>query len=86
MNERLALDQVVEMLVPSCLSLFLIDRRLHYVSQLRTVEEGARILQDVLRAVVQYFTHEKTQQRIYFWVLSEILFILNSQFELYFEL
>ena len=78
MNECFSLDQVVEMLIPSRFPLFLIDCCLDHVPQLSAVKESTRVFKNVLRAVVQYFAHEESQKRVDLWVLSEILFILDS--------
>ena len=48
-----------------------------YLPQLRSVEECASVLQDVVRAVIQYFPDKKGYEASDFRVLSEILLILN---------
>ena len=53
LNERLAADQVLEILVALLVLLLFLDRLGDDVSQLRAIEERTRVLQNVIRAIVQ---------------------------------
>ena len=52
LDERLATDQVLEILVALLVLLLFLDRLGDNVSQLRTIKERSRVLQDVIRAIV----------------------------------
>ena len=62
LDERLAADQVLEILVALLVLLLFLDRLGDDVSQLRTIEERSRVLQDVIRAIVQDLPDEQTYQ------------------------
>ena len=53
LDERLAADQVLEILVALLVLLLFLDRLGDDVSQLRAIEERTRVLQNVIRAIVQ---------------------------------
>ena len=62
LDERLAADQVLEILVALLVLLLFLDRLGDNVSQLRTIEERSRILQDVIRTIVQDLPDEQAYQ------------------------
>ena len=62
LDERLAADQVLEILVALLILLLFLDRLGDNVSQLRTIEERSRVLQDVIRAIVQDLSDEQAYQ------------------------
>ena len=62
LDERLAADQVLEILVALLVLLLFLDRLGDNVSQLRTIKERSRILQDVIRAIVQDLPDEQAYQ------------------------
>ena len=62
LDERLAANQVLEILVALLVLLLFLDRLGDNVSQLRTIEERSRVLQDVIRAIVQDLPDEQTYQ------------------------
>ena len=62
LDERLAADQVLEILVALLVLLLFLDRLGDNVSQLRTIEERSRVLQDVIRAIVQDLPDEQAYQ------------------------
>ena len=62
LDERLAADQVLEILVALLVLLLFLDRLGDNVSQLRTIEERTRVLQDVIRAIVQDLPDEQAYQ------------------------
>ena len=62
LDERLAADQVLEILVALLVLLLFLDRLGDNVSQLRTIEERSRVLQDVIRAIVQDLSDEQAYQ------------------------
>ena len=62
LDERLAADQVLEILVALLVLLLFLDRLGDDVSQLRTIEERSRVLQDVIRAIVQDLPDEQAYQ------------------------
>ena len=62
LDERLAADQVLEILVALLVLLLFLDRLGDNVSQLCTIEERSRVLQDVIRAIVQDLPDEQTYQ------------------------
>ena len=62
LDERLAADQVLEILVALLVLLLFLDRLGDDVSQLRTIEERTRVLQDVIRAIVQDLPDEQAYQ------------------------
>ena len=62
LNERLAANQVLEILVALLILLLFLDRLGDNVSQLRTIEERSRVLQDVIRAIVQDLSDEQAYQ------------------------
>ena len=62
LDERLAADQVLEILVALLVLLLFLDRLGDNVSQLRTIEERSCVLQDVIRAIVQDLPDEQAYQ------------------------
>ena len=62
LDERLAANQVLEILVALLILLLFLDRLGDNVSQLRTIEERSRVLQDVIRAIVQDLSDEQAYQ------------------------
>ena len=62
LDERLAANQVLEILVALLVLLLFLDRLGDNVSQLRTIEERSRVLQDVIRAIVQDLSDEQAYQ------------------------
>ena len=62
LDERLAADQVLGILVALLVLLLFLDRLGDNVSQLRTIEERTRVLQDVIRAIVQDLPDEQAYQ------------------------
>ena len=62
LDERLAANQVLEILVALLVLLLFLDRLGDNVSQLRTIEERSRVLQDVIRAIVQDLPDEQAYQ------------------------
>ena len=62
LDERLAADQVLEILVALLVLLLFLDRLGDNVSQLRTIEERTRVLQDVIRTIVQDLPDEQAYQ------------------------
>ena len=62
LDERLAANQVLEILVALLILLLFLDRLGDNVSQLRTIEERSRVLQDVIRAIVQDLPDEQAYQ------------------------
>ena len=62
LDERLAADQVLEILVALLVLLLFLDRLGDNVSQLRTIKERSRVLQDVIRAIVQDLPDEQAYQ------------------------
>ena len=62
LDERLAADQILEILVALLVLLLFLDRLGDDVSQLRAIEERSRVLQDVIRAIVQDLPDEQAYQ------------------------
>ena len=62
LDKRLAANQVLEILVALLVLLLFLDRLGDNVSQLRTIEERSRVLQDVIRAIVQDLSDEQAYQ------------------------
>ena len=62
LDQSLAADQVLEILVALLVLLLFLDRLSDNVSQLRTIEERSCVLQDVIRAIVQDLPDEQAYQ------------------------
>ena len=82
LNERLATDQILEVLVAFVILAFLFDGFGHDVSQLGSVEEGARVLEDVIWSVIQELSDEKTNETHQLGMLPEVQLILYTEFQL----
>jgi hypothetical protein len=82
LDERLALDEVVEVLIALRLVLLLLDGFVNNVAQLRPIEEGARVLQDVLWPVVEDFADEERDEASDLWVFPEVPLVFDSKLKL----
>ena len=82
LNERLATDQILEVLVAFVILALLFDGFGHHVSQLGSVEEGARVLEDVIGSIIQELSDEKTNETHQLGMLPEVQLILYTKFQL----
>ena len=78
LNECLATDQVLEVLVAFIVLPLFLNRFGHNISQLSSVEECTSVLQDIIRPVIQELSDEKTNKSHKFGMLSEVQLILYA--------
>ena len=81
-DERLAADQILEILVKLLVLLLLLNSLRYDISELSSVEERACVLQDVLGSVIENLPDEQSGQSHQLWVLTEVQFVLYAQFKL----
>ena len=82
LNECLATNQILKVLVAFIVLALFLDRFGHNISKLGSVEECTSVLQNIIGPIIQELSDEKTNQSHEFWVLPEIQFILYTQFQL----
>ena len=82
LDQSLAADQVLEVLVSLLVLLFLFDCFGDHVSQLGSVEEGTCVLQNVVWPVVEDLSDEQCDQSHQLRVLPEVQLVLYAQFKL----
>lgn len=83
LNQNLAFDQIIQVLDPALGLCVCLNRLLDNFVQLSAVKELATVCKDVIRSVVQYFKNKKLHHRSQLGVISEVLLIFDSEFELY---
>ncbi|TNV84407.1 hypothetical protein FGO68_gene5876 [Halteria grandinella] len=83
LDQGFTLNEVIQVLVSSSLPSFLLYRCLNDISKLSTVEEGSCVFQNALWSVVQDLADKEPHEGLDLRVLSEVLFILYSQLELF---
>ena len=82
LDQSLAADQVLQVLIPFFVFLLLLDGLGDHVSQLGPVVEGARVLQDVVGPVVKDLSDKERNETHELGVLAEVQLILDAQFKL----
>ena len=78
LNECLAANQVLEVLVAFIVLPLFLDRFGHNISQLSSVEERSSVLENIIGPIIQELSDEKTDESHEFRVLPEVEFILYA--------
>lgn len=82
LDQCLAANQVLEVLVSLLVFLLLFDRLGHDVSELGPIKEGARVLQDVVGPIVENLSDEESDEAHQLGVLAEVKLVLYAKFQL----
>ena len=82
LDQSLAADQVLQVLVSLLVLLLFLDCFRDDVSQLGSIEEGTSVLQDVVGPVVKDLSDKERNETHELGVLAEVQLILDAQFKL----
>ena len=83
LDKRLAANQVLQVLVSLFVFLLLLYSLSHNISELGSVKEGTRILQNVLWPIIQDLSDEESNKSHQLRVLTEVQLVLNAKFKLH---
>lgn len=82
LDQSLAADQVLQVLVSLLVLLLFLDCFGDDVSQLGSVEKGTSILKDIVWPVVKDLSDKESNESHELWVLAEVQLILYAKFKL----